>query len=466
MLYQVFETQRTMMEPFVDFAQAAAKVFSNPHSPAGAHPWAQRMSAAYSLMYRLGKDYEKPAFGISTVEVDGVPVAIQERVEINKPFCELRRFKRLSDDVKTLAKLKLQPVVLIVAPLSGHYATLLRDTVKSMLKDHKVYITDWRNARIVPLDEGDFHLDDYVHYVQEFIHHLQQRYGNCHVVSVCQPTVPVLAAVSLMASRGEMTPLSMTMMGGPIDARKSPTAVNNLAMNKSHSWFENNVIYRVPSNFPGSGRRVYPGFLQHSGFVAMNPSNHAKSHYDYFQDLIKGDGASTEAHRKFYDEYNAVLDMDADYYLDTIRVVFQDFCLVHGTWDVRGVDGKVERVRPQDITTTALFSVEGELDDISGSGQTEAVHGICSGVPRPLQKHMEVPGAGHYGIFAGRRWRDLVYPQVKSFILSYQPAKVVAAVVTAPSPAPAPEEVAPPVAASPAASPPAKKAARKVVRKK
>ena len=267
MLYQVYETQRTMMEPFVDFAQAAAKLFSNPHSPAGSHPWAQRMSAAYSLMYRLGKDYEKPAFGITTVEVNGVPVAIQERVEIDKPFCELRRFKRLSDDVQTLATLKTQPVVLIVAPLSGHYATLLRDTVRSMLKDHKVYITDWRNARIVPMDQGDFHLDDYVNYVQDFIRHLQSRYGNCHVVSVCQPTVPVLAAVSLMASRGETTPLTMTMMGGPIDARKSPTAVNNLAMNKSHSWFENNVIFRVPGNFPGAGRRVYPGFMQHAGLL-------------------------------------------------------------------------------------------------------------------------------------------------------------------------------------------------------
>jgi poly(3-hydroxybutyrate) depolymerase len=249
---------------------------------------------------------------------------------------------------------------------------------------------------------------------------LQRIYGNCHVVSVCQPTVPVLAAVSLMASRGETTPSTMTMMGGPIDARKSPTAVNNLAMNKSINWFEHNVIYRVPTSFAGAGRRVYPGFLQHTGFVAMNPSNHAKSHYDYFKDLIKGDGASTEAHRKFYDEYNAVLDMDANYYLDTIRVVFQDFSLVNGTWDVKGVDGKIERVRPQDITSTALFSVEGELDDISGSGQTEAVHAICSGVVASEQKHLEVKGAGHYGIFSGSRWRDIVYPQVKAFILSHQ----------------------------------------------
>ena len=430
MLYQLYETQRSLMEPFSDMAHAAAKAYANPLSFIGQNPFAQRISAGYDLMHRLGKDYEKPEFGIRTVDVDGVEVAIHERIELNKPFCELRRFKRFSDDTATLAKLKGQPAVLIVAPLSGHYATLLRDTTKTMLRDHKIYITDWKNARTVPLSDGEFHLDDYVNYVQEFIRHLQGIYGNCHVVSVCQPTVPVLAAVSLMASRGETTPLSMTMMGGPIDARKSPTAVNNLAMKKSYSWFENNVIYRVPTNFAGAGRRVYPGFLQHSGFVAMNPSNHANSHYDYFKDLIKGDDASTEAHRKFYDEYNAVLDMDADYYLDTIKVVFQQFSLVNGTWDVRGVDGKIERVRPQDIKTTALFSVEGELDDISGSGQTEAVHAICSGVPASRQKHLEAKGAGHYGIFSGRRWRDVVYPQVKSFILSHH-AKPMAAVKAA-----------------------------------
>ena len=421
MLYQLYETQRSLMEPLTDLAHSASKVYGNPLSLLGQSPFAQRMSAGYDLMHRLGKDYEKPEFGLRTVAVEGVEVAIHERIEVDKSFCQLRRFKRFTDDPATLQKLKEQPVVLIVAPLSGHYATLLRDTVKTMLKDHKVYITDWKNARLIPLSEGKFSLDDYINYVQEFIRHLQGSYGNCHVVSVCQPTVPVLAAVSLMASRGELTPLSMTMMGGPIDARKSPTAVNNLAMTKSHDWFENNVIYRVPTNFAGSGRRVYPGFLQHTGFVAMNPSNHAKSHYDYFQDLIKGDGASTEAHRKFYDEYNAVLDMDADYYLDTIRVVFQDFSLVSGTWDVVGVDGKTERVRPQDITTTALFSVEGELDDISGSGQTEAVHGICSGVIASEQKHLEVQGAGHYGIFSGKRWREVVYPQVKAFILTHQP---------------------------------------------
>jgi len=419
MLYQIYETQRAFMEPFADLAQTAAKLFSNPSNMAGQTPLAQRIAAGYDLFHRLGKDYVEPEFGIHTVLVDGVEVAVQERVEIKKPFCDLLRFKRFSDDTATLSRLKSQPPVLIVAPLSGHYATLLRDTVKTMLGGHKVYITDWKNARLVPLEDGEFHLDDYINYVQEFISHLQSQYGNCHVVSVCQPTVPVLAAVSLMASRGEKTPLTMTMMGGPIDARKSPTAVNNLATNKGFEWFENNVIFRVPGNFPGAGRRVYPGFLQHTGFVAMNPDRHAKSHYDYFKDLIKGDDASVDAHRKFYDEYNAVLDMDADYYLETIKTVFQDFNLVHGTWQVKGVDGQIELVRPQDIKTTALFTVEGELDDISGSGQTAAAHGLCTGVSEKNRQHLEVPGAGHYGIFSGRRWRDIVYPQVRQFILDH-----------------------------------------------
>ncbi|MDP2256567.1 MAG: polyhydroxyalkanoate depolymerase [Polaromonas sp.] len=419
MLYKVYEAQRTMMEPFVDFAQAAAKLYGNSMSPLGQNPLAQRVAAGYSLIYRLGKDYEKPSFDIQTVDIDGTSIAIHERVEIDKPFCELRRFKRFSDDTATLAKLKGQPAVLLVAPLSGHYATLLRDTVKTMLKDHKVYITDWKNARNVPLSDGNFHLDDYVNYVQEFIRHLQGRYGNCHVISVCQPTVPVFAAISLMASRGETTPLSMVMMGGPIDARLSATAVNDLATKKSFEWFENNVIYKVPANFPGAGRRVYPGFLQHSGFVAMNPNRHATSHYDYFQDLIKGDDDATEAHRKFYDEYNAVLDMDADYYLETIKTVFQEYKLVKGTWDVISAQGKTERVTPGDITTTAVMTVEGELDDISGAGQTQAALAMCSGVPDSQKKHLEAKGAGHYGIFSGRRWREVVYPSVKTFILEH-----------------------------------------------
>ncbi|MBA4113685.1 MAG: polyhydroxyalkanoate depolymerase [Verminephrobacter sp.] len=463
MLYQIYETQRSFMEPFADFALAASKLYSNPSSPLQKTSLAQRISAGYDLIYRLGKDYEKPEFEIKTVSVDGVEVAIHERVEINKPFCELRRFKRFSDDPKTLEKLKGQPVVLIVAPLSGHYATLLRDTVRSMLSDHKVYITDWKNARLVPLSEGEFHLDDYVNYVQEFIRHLQGIYGNCHVISVCQPTVPVLAAVSLMASRGETTPLSMTMMGGPIDARKSPTAVNNLANERSFEWFENNVIYRVPGNFPGVGRRVYPGFLQHAGFVAMNPDRHAVNHYDYFKNLIKADDISTEAHRKFYDEYNAVLDMDADYYLETIQTVFQEYKLVNGTWDVRSPAGKIERVRPQDITQGALLTIEGELDDISGAGQTRAAHDLCTGLAGKEQRHHEAKGAGHYGIFSGRRWREQVYPLVRSFILEHQKSLAKAPAAAA---APAEKALAPQkqlAVAKPKATPAPASPSRKVV---
>jgi poly(3-hydroxybutyrate) depolymerase len=227
--------------------------------------------------------------------------------------------------------------------------------------------------------------------------------------------VPVLAAISLMASAGEATPRTMTMMGGPIDARKSPTAVNNLATNKSLSWFENHVIHRVPVNYPGNGRRVYPGFLQHAGFIAMNPDRHLKSHYDHFLDLVRGDDDKADFHRDFYDEYNAVLDMPAEYYLDTIRTVFQDFALVNGTWTIGD-----QLVRPQDIRTTALLTIEGELDDISGAGQTRAAHGLCTGVPADRRFHYDVLGAGHYGIFSGRRWREKVYPKVRDFIASHQ----------------------------------------------
>jgi len=416
MLYQIYETNRALIEPFAEMANAATHMYLNPITPMGQMPLARRMAAACALFYRMGKDYEKPEFNIRSVEIGGQRVAIDERVEIEEPFCQLRRFKRYSDNPDTLELLKVQPAVLVVAPLSGHYATLLRDTVRTLLQDHKVYITDWKNARAVPLSEGEFHLDDYVNYVQDFIRHLQRIYGNCHVISVCQPTVPVLAAVSLMASRGEKTPISLTMMGGPIDARRSPTAVNDLASSKSYQWFENNVIYRVPPNYPGAGRRVYPGFLQHAGFVAMNPNRHASSHFDYFLNLVKGDQSGLETHRTFYDEYNAVLDMDADYYLETIKTVFQDFSLMNGTWDVRSTSGKVERVRPQDIHGTRLLTVEGELDDISGSGQTLAAHDLCTGIARRPDDHLEIKGAGHYGIFSGRRWREQVYPRVRDFI--------------------------------------------------
>ncbi|MFZ5527112.1 MAG: polyhydroxyalkanoate depolymerase [Pseudomonadota bacterium] len=416
MLYQIYEANRAWLSPFSEFASAASKLYSNPLSMFAHVPQAQRVAAGFELIHRLTKEYEKPAFDITAVNVDGTEVVVQEQVVEAKPFCRLLRFKRFTDESKLLDKMREQPSILVVAPLSGHHATLLRDTVRTLLQGHKVYITDWVDARMVSMEEGPFHLDDYINYVQDFVRLLGP---DVHVISVCQPTVPVLAAISLMASRGEATPLSMTMMGGPIDARKSPTAVNNLAMNKSFEWFENNVIYRVPPNYPGATRPVYPGFLQHTGFVAMNPDRHQASHYDFFLDLIRGDDDSAEAHRKFYDEYNAVLDMPAEYYLDTIKTVFQDFSLVNGTWEVRNPEGVPELVRPQDIKTTALLTVEGELDDISGAGQTRAAHELCTGIPDGRQKHYDVIGAGHYGIFSGRRWREMAYPVIRDFILAH-----------------------------------------------
>ncbi|OUL76989.1 polyhydroxyalkanoate depolymerase, partial [Paraburkholderia hospita] len=367
MLYQIHEFQRALLSPLTAWAQAASKSFANPASPLAYVPGATRLSAGYELLYRLGKDYEKPEFNLHQIVKDGHNIPIVEQTIVEKPFCRLMRFKRYSDDSDAVTQLKEEPVVLVCAPLSGHHSTLLRDTVKTLLQDHKVYITDWIDARMVPIEDGTFDLDDYIAYIQEFIRHIGAK--NLHVISVCQPTVPVLAAISLMASRGEDTPRTMTMMGGPIDARKSPTAVNSLATQHSTEWFENNVIYNVPPNYPGFGRKVYPGFLQHTGFVAMNPERHAASHWDFYQSLLRGDEEDAEAHRRFYDEYNAVLDMAAEYYLQTIRVVFQEFSLAEGTWEVNG-----ELVRPQDITKTALFTIEGELDDISGSGQTRAAH--------------------------------------------------------------------------------------------
>lgn len=409
MLYHLHEFQRSLLSPLVAYSEATARLYSDRGSWMSRLPGADRMAAGFELMYRLGKDYEKPEFGIRSVVAHGHDIPIVEICALAKPFCKLVRFKRFSDDADVVNDLKDDPVVLVVAPLSGHHATLLRDTVKTLLQDHKVYVTDWIDARMVPLSAGPFHLDDYVNYIQEFIRHIGARH--LHVISVCQPTVPVLAAVSLMASRGETLPLSLTMMGGPIDSRESPTKVNDLATNKPFSWFEHSVIHTVPNNYPGAGRRVYPGFLQHAGFIAMNPGRHMSSHWDFYENLVRGDLEDAEGHRRFYDEYNAVLDMPAEYYLDTIRVVFQKHLLPKGEWDVVG-----ERVRPQDIRGVGLMTIEGELDDISGIGQTRAAHGLCTGVPEAMKQHYEVPGAGHYGIFSGRRWRESVYPRLREFI--------------------------------------------------
>jgi poly(3-hydroxybutyrate) depolymerase len=412
MLYHLHELNRTMLNPLVAWSEAGARIFSEAESWLSRLPGAERMAANYELMYRLGKEYEKPAFNIGSVHAHGHEVPIAERVAVARPFCNLVRFKRYSDEVETLKELKQDPAVLVVAPLSGHHSTLLRDTVRTLLQDHKVYITDWIDARMVPLSAGPFHLDDYVAYIQEFIRFIGA--ANLHVISVCQPTVPVLAAISLLASAGEPTPKTMTMMGGPIDTRVSPTRVNDLAAVQSLSWFETNVIHDVPPNYPGAGRRVYPGFLQHAGFVAMNPSRHFQSHWDFYRDLLRGDLDDAEAHRKFYDEYNAVLDMPAEYYLDTVKTVFQEHALPRGTWRVAG-----KRVAPEDIKKTALFTIEGELDDISGLGQTQAAHAICTGIKPANKRHLTAKGAGHYGIFSGKRWREVVYPEVRDFIRAH-----------------------------------------------
>ncbi|GAB3513477.1 polyhydroxyalkanoate depolymerase [Pseudoxanthomonas daejeonensis] len=401
-----------MMAPWVHLAEANSRIFSNPSSWASGLPGAERIAAGNELVHRLGKDYEKPPWNIHEVEVEGHKVPVLEQEVVRKPFCRLVRFKRYSDDAPTIAALKDDPVVLVVAPLSGHHATLLRDTVRTLLRDHKVYVTDWIDARMVPVEDGAFGLDDYVAYVEDFIRHIGAT--DLHVISVCQPTVPVLAAVSLMAARGEPVPRSLVMMGGPIDAQRSPTAVNSLATRNPLSWFENNVIHSVPQPYPGEGREVYPGFLQHAGFLAMNPSRHFMSHWDFYSDLIKGDLQDADGHRKFYDEYNAVLDMPAEYYLDTIKTVFQEFLLPRGKWKVNG-----EPVKPSAIKGTALMTIEGELDDISGLGQTQAAHDLCTGIPKTRQEHLTVEGAGHYGIFSGRRWRETVYPQVRDFIARY-----------------------------------------------
>jgi poly(3-hydroxybutyrate) depolymerase len=393
-LYSLYEAQHTALAPWRFVAELSRGWFGHPFSPFIYLPLARRLAASSDLFLRLTGRYEKPAWRMEGAEIE---------VALDKPFCKLIHFKQGAPK---------KHKVLVVAPLSGHHATLLRDTVRSLLQDHDVWVSDWVDARMVPLSAGPFHLADYVDYVREWIRLLNdEKRPDLHVMSVCQPTVPVLAAVSLMAANDEPQPCSMVMMGGPIDARRSPTAVNNLALKKPYSWFEQNLIHRVPPKYPGYMRRVYPGFLQHLGFVAMNPDRHLSAHWDYFHHLMVGDGESAESHRRFYDEYNAVLDMPAEYYLDTVKTVFQEFALPKGRMFVRD-----QLVRPQAIRKPALLTIEGELDDISGNGQTEAAHALCLNIPRERRAHFVAPQVGHYGIFSGRRWRETVFPRVRDFI--------------------------------------------------
>jgi poly(3-hydroxybutyrate) depolymerase len=408
-LYSLHEFNRTLLGPATDLAFAGARMFSTPGSWLSQLPGAARLAAGYELLYRLGKSYEKPAFGIESVEVRGSHVAVREQVALTKPFCRLVRFKRYSDQPDVVSAMKRDPVVLLVAPLSGHHATLLRDAVRSMLAHHKVYITDWADARMVPLERGPFTLEHYVSYLREFIDHIGAE--RLHVVSVCQAAVPSLAAVALMAAAGQPQPRSLVMMGGPIDTRRSPTKVNDLATTKTLSWFETHLTDKVPAIYPGRGRRVYPGFLQHASFIAMNPLRHWSSHWDFYRHLVQGDLSDADEHRRFYDEYNAVLDLAGEYYLDCIRIVFQQHLLPRGLWSVAG-----EPVKLEAIQSTALLTVEGALDDISGQGQTHVTHELCTGLAEGRKRQLTVEGVGHYGIFSGRRWREMVYPQLREFI--------------------------------------------------
>jgi len=407
--YEIHELNRSLFGPATLMAHAGARMFSDPGGWLSQLPGAARIAAGYELLYRLGKDYEKPAFGIQSVDAHGVRVPVVQKTIIEKPFCRLLRFKRHSDQAEVLAELKRDPVVLVVAPLSGHHSTLLRETVRVLLASHKVYITDWIDARMVPNESGPFTLEDYVNYLREFIQHLGAH--RLHVMAVCQPTVPVLATAALLAAAGEPQPRSLIMIGGPIDTRRSPTKVNDLASTRSLQWFETNLIHRVPANYPGRSRRVYPGFLQHAGFMAMNPLLHFNSHWDFYLHLVEGDLEGAEEHRRFYDEYNAVLDMPGQYYLDCIRVVFHEHLLPRGLWTIGGV-----RVAPEAITRSALLTIEGDRDDISGVDQTHAAHDLCLGIPAERKQRLTVEGAGHYGVFSGRRWRQSVYPRLRAFI--------------------------------------------------
>ena len=416
MLYHLHEMQRSLLTPLMQWADASSKLFTNPVSPLAHTPFAQRIAAGYELMYRLGKDYEKPAFDIDTTTVNGADVGIIEQVEVNKPFCRLIHFKKdLSE--KAIAALK-QPKVLLVAPLSGHHSTLLRDTVRGLLTDHDVYITDWINPRDVSLAQGRFGFDEYVQHVIDFIVALGP---NTHVLAVCQPTVATLAAVSLMAADDHpLQPASMTLMAGPIDTRINPTSVNVLAKSKPIEWFERNLISAVPWGFAGAGRRVYPGHTQLMAFMSMNPTRH----FDAFEDMVyqraKGDPAKAEAIRVFYEEYFATMDLTAEFYLETVDTIFQQHALPLHELEVRG-----RRVDPSLIRRTALLTVEGERDDICAVGQTLAAQELCNKLRPYMKTHHVQTGVGHYGVFNGRRWERHIYPRVRAMIHDNEPSAIV-----------------------------------------
>ncbi len=413
MLYAVQALQQKCLRPLAKVARGTADTLHAAHTKLPVPlPGLRAAEAYWALVHRLTKTYERPSFSIGCVDIDGESISVHEEVVDETPFCRLVAFRRSPGGHVSRERIESEPHVLVVAPLSGHFATLLRDTVKTLLHSHNVIITDWVDARDVAVADGTFTLDDYVLHVQRFLRTLGAE--RVHLMAVCQPTVPCLAAVALMAARGESTPRSMILMGGPIDARRNPTAVNKLAVERDITWFERNLLHRVPRPFKGHGRLVYPGFLQLTAFVSMNEQKHRDAYLDYFFDRWHGNAKSVEHHERFYDEYNAVLDMDAPYYLETVEKVFQQFLLARGLWFVRG-----EHVNPTAITNTALFTIEGELDDISGPGQTEAAHALCTGIPPENTQHLLAKDCGHYGIFSGQRWRDHIAPAVASFVRAH-----------------------------------------------
>lgn len=401
MLYQAYQANDDVLAPIRLMAEATRGFLSHPWPFFSDNPFVRGAAAACEMVSRSGIRHHRPEFGINETVVGGRKVMVVEEAVIRHPFCTLLHFAKDSKLV--------QPRVLVVAPLSGHFATLLRGTVETLLVDHDVYITDWVNARNVPLVHGRFDLDDFIDAVIAFLHELGPK---THIVAVCQPSVPVLAAVALMAADGDPAqPSSMTLMGGPIDTRRNPTQPNLLATSHSLEWFERSVIETVPARYPGAFRRVYPGFLQLAGFMTMNLDRHITAHFDQFQHLIRGDGESADAHRRFYDEYTSVMDLSADFYLQTIQRVFQEHALPLGRFVSR--DRKVE---PAAIERTALLAVEGENDDICAVGQTSAALDLCTGLPKGKKHHHLQSKVGHYGVFNGRRWRGEIYPKVRDFI--------------------------------------------------
>jgi poly(3-hydroxybutyrate) depolymerase len=404
MLYNAYEIQKSMLAGASAMADFSAGWLSNPSNPFAYFGGGAVMGSALEVFAHAAAPRGKPEFGLDTTQIDGATVAVREEIIARKPFGQLKRFVR--EGVET------GPKLLIVAPMSGHYATLLRGTVERMLPVADVYITDWRDAKLVPLSDGKFDLDDYIDYLIEF---LEAIGPGAHMLAVCQPSVPCYAAACVMsADKNPCRPKTLTMMGGPVDTREAPTSVNTLATERPHSWFSQNVIATIPAMHPGAGRKVYPGFLQLAGFMSMNLGSHMMSHYEMFKHLVEGADLEADATKRFYEEYRSVCDMTAEFYLQTIDVVFQDHSLPKGTMLHRG-----RPVDPGAITDIAILAIEGEKDDISGLGQTRAALTIATNLPDEKKRYYMAEGAGHYGIFNGSKWRNKVAPVVEEWMKAH-----------------------------------------------